>query len=68
MKYRMRKKEANEVRSRIKSKYFTNTLGFTKSYLSLVFTSKRDIPKSTAFAFAKAIDVNSNIEDYFDEV
>ena len=49
-------------------KKFIDELGFTICYLSRVFSGKKDIPKSSAFAIAKCIDLNANIEDYFDEV
>ena len=68
MSYLMKKDVAEKIKNTFRGQYFIDELGISKSYLSLVLTRKKKIPKRSAFAFVKLIDKDGNVLDYFDEV
>lgn len=67
-KYVVKPEIAENVFNLYHRKKYENELGLTKSYLSLTFSGKKAIKKSTAYALTKCTDITKEIEDYFDEV
>ena len=68
MNYLIKEDVAKKIKFMYKWKYFMDELGISKSYLSLVMTRKKAIPKRSAFAFTKLIDKDADILDYFEMV
>ena len=68
MSYLIKKEVAEKIKNTFRGQYFIDELGISKSYLSLVLTRKKKIPKRSAFAFTKLIDKDGNVLDYFDMV
>ncbi len=68
MNFRAKKEAFENIKSTFKAEKFIRELGYSKSYISLVFNGRKIIPKHSAFAFTKCIDLSANIEDYFEEV
>ena len=67
MKYIAKKEELGRIKDIYKAKKFIDEIGFTKPYLSIVFSGKKKIPKYSAYAIVKCIDKNAEILDYFEE-
>lgn len=68
MGYLMKKETAEKIKNTFRGQFFIEELGISKSYLSLVLTRKKRIPKRSAFAFVKLIDKEGKVLDYFDAV
>ena len=66
MGYLLKEELARNIRKKYKNSYFVNELKLSNTYISLIVHRKQPIPKRVAFAFTKLLDVNAEIEDYFD--
>lgn len=65
MGYMLKTDIAKDIQEKYKNSYFTNKLGISNTYVSLIVHRKQKAPKRIAYAFTKAIDVNAELEDYF---
>lgn len=68
MGYILKEKTAEMIRSKFKNNYIASQLGLSNTYVSLVLHRKRNIPKRVAYAFAKTIDTEAEINDLFDRI
>lgn len=66
MGYILKKELANDIQEKYKNSYFVNKLDLSNTYISLIIHRKQTIPKRVALAFTKTLNVNAEIEDYFD--
>ena len=66
MKYIIKKEIANS--KLYQRRFLVEKLGFSPACISNIMNRKRSCPKHTAFAITKAINLNANISDFFDEV
>lgn len=66
MKYMIKKEVMENIQ--YKRVYFIERLGLSPACVSNIFNRRRSCPKHTAFAITKAINLNANISDFFDEV
>ena len=66
MTYKLKESVAEDIRNKFKNVYFEKTVGISKVYISLILNRHRGCSKSVAYCFAKAIDSEAEIEDYFE--
>lgn len=66
MGYVLKQEKAEEIRNKYKNSYFIEKLDLSGTYISLIIHRKKPIAKHMAYAFTKVIDVNAEIEDYFE--
>lgn len=65
MGYMLKTDIAKDIQEKYKNSYFTNKLGISNTYVSLIVHRKQKVPRRIAYAFTKAINVNAELEDYF---
>ena len=68
MKYLLKQKEADEIKTKYKNTYFVEKTGLSESYVSLIVNRRRALPKNTAYIFTKMIDSELEINDLFEKV
>ena len=68
MSYIIKKDKAKEIKNKFRNLYIAETLGKNPSSVSLILNGKLRIPKTTAYAFAKVIDKDLEIDDLFERV
>lgn len=66
--YLLKEEIAKEIKGKYRQGYFAEAIGISITYVSFIFNRKKECPKRVAFCFAKAIDSNAEIEDYFERV
>lgn len=66
MGYYLKKDKATEILKKYKSNYIADEIGISPTYISLMLSGKRSCPKRIAYCFTKVININAEIEDYFD--
>lgn len=66
--YLLKEKASNEIIKKYRINYIAKEIGKSISYISIVVHRHRTLPKSTAYAFTKAINSELEIEDLFDRV
>ena len=66
MKYLLKEDVAKKIRKTYKNKYFVETVGLSRSYTSLILNRRRSCPKMVAYTVTKAINSESEINDYFE--
>ncbi len=66
MGYLLKEEKAEEIRNKYKNSYFIEKLDLSGTYISLIIHRKKPIAKHVAYAFAKSIDTNAELEDYFE--
>lgn len=67
-KYVIKPEVALAIKNTFKYSYFIKELGYTKSYISLVLSGKKSVPRSSAYAFTKVVNYESKVEDMFDVI
>ena len=65
MKYLLKEDMAEIIKNTYKNSYIIEKLDLSGTYVSLILHRKKPIAKYMAFAFAKAINNDAEIEDYF---
>lgn len=66
MNYKMKEDVSKKVRSKFKNTYFEEVIGISGAYVSLILNRRRACSKRVAYYFTKAIDSESEIEDFFE--
>ena len=66
MKYLLKEEVAKKVRKMYKNMYFSETVGISRSYTSLILNRRRGCPKMVAYTITKAINPEAEINDYFE--
>ena len=66
--YKIKKEVSVDIKKRYKQIYLAEELGMSRVYISQLLNRKLSCPKSTAFAFTKVLDLNAQIEDFFEVV
>ena len=67
-KYLIKNDKGTYIKKKFKERWLSDTVGLSYGYVSLILSGKKTCPKKVAYCFAKAIDKNSEIEDYFEVV
>ena len=67
-KYVIKPEISEKIKNTFKYSFFIKELGYTKSYVSLVVSGKKSIPRYSAFAFTKCVNCDYKVEDLFDEI
>ena len=55
-----------EIKVKYKERWLADKIGLSYGYISLLISGKKHCRKRIAYSFAKAIDPEAEIEDYFD--
>ena len=66
--YIFKKELAEQVKERYKVRNIGKVVGITDGYLSLIINGKKTCPQRTAYAIAKYLNENAEIEDYFERL
>lgn len=68
MGYLLKEEMANIFSKKYKNSYIAELIGLSGTYVSIIMHRKQKVPKRVAYAFAKAINPEAEINDYFDLV
>jgi plasmid maintenance system antidote protein VapI len=68
MGYLLKKDAALMVKGKYKNSYFAEKLNLSSTYISLIMHRRRPVAKHMAFAFAKAVSSDAEINDLFEQV
>ncbi len=67
MKYILKEKTAEEIKSTYKNSYISEKLDLSGTYISMILHRKKPIARHMAYAFTKVIGTNLEVEDMFEE-
>lgn len=68
MGYLLKEDQAPMIRTKYKNGYIAEKLGLSKTYVSLILHRKRVIQKHVAYAFAKTLGTELEIDDIFERI
>ena len=66
MKYILKKDVAEELRKSYKTGYFSEKIGISRTYASLILNRHRVCPKPIAYCLTKIVNSEAEINDFFE--
>lgn len=66
--YILKSEFASEIKAKYKARNIAKVVGITEGYLSQILQSGKTCSKKTAYAIAKYLNEEAEIQDYFDRL